>query len=474
MIKKLIEIIVNGNKPKQIKDNSISIQQAKNSQNTRLNELLRDNVKLSDIPDVFNQLLSSDEKIMLQAGEILNHVMSTLSAAKLIRVDKIFRERSSYDWHYDWRSKNPKDLIHPLMSEDEKIAILGLCSFHPNGYFREKAIIALSDMETGSEIPYLLIRLNDWVGQVRSTSKKQLLRYLTTEHATDFVNNLPLVLRLKECSRDEHIDIIDVVVSIISSTEGSKYLISGLQSSDSKVRLACYKIILQTKVLDNKSIINYLIEDANPYNRLFVLRNIKQEITKDEFLDISQLLLHDKFAQIRIFALETLYSFISEEAVPILEKSLFDNNHSMRDLSRYLLSKHKKYDFAVIYRDAIQKNEKLYSSICGLGENGNIHDSEIIIKFMDCGVVKIVKASIKALARLDIQGYKEKILLFLNDDRAGVSKAARRVLSKEIDAGDAVTIYRIFKKSTYNHVKINSCVLLCSLSKWDAIRYIIE
>lgn len=53
-------------------------------------------------------------------------------------------------------------------------------------------------------------------------------------------------------------------------------------------------------------------------------------------------------------------------------------------------------------------------------------------------------------------------------------QTARRVLSKEINAGDADDIYRIFEKATYDHVKINSCVLLCSLSKWSAIRYIIE
>jgi hypothetical protein len=35
-----------------------------------------------------------------------------------------------------------------------------------------KEIIALSDMETGNVIPYLLIKINDWVRQVRSTSKR--------------------------------------------------------------------------------------------------------------------------------------------------------------------------------------------------------------------------------------------------------------------------------------------------------------
>lgn len=475
MIEKIMNIIVSSNKSKLIKvDNSINLQRTKSIQDKIFNKLLSNNVEISAIPDAFQLLLSSDEKIKLQVAEVLNNVMDTLSCNQLIKVDKMFRERTSYDWHYDWRNKNPNELLHPSMSEEEKVTILGLSSFHPNGYFREKAIFALSNMKTGREIPYILIRINDWVKQVRNTSKEQLLRYVTPEYAMSFVSNLPLVLKLRECSRDEHIDIIDEVVSIISSPECYQKLISGLKSTDSKVRLACYKIILQTKVIDNRSIVNYLMKDTDPCNMLFVLRNIVYEITKDEFSDISQLLINHKYAQIRIFGIELLYSFMPKQSINILEKSLFDNNQSVRDISRYLLSKNKKYDFAAIYRDGIQKNEKLYSSICGLGETGDINDSKFIVKFINSDVVKIVKASIIALSRLDIQGYKEKILLCLKDKRAGISKTVRKVLYKEINDSDADKIYSIFKQDTYDHVKINSAILLCSLSKWNAIRYIIE
>jgi HEAT repeat protein len=472
-MKWLMEKILNGNKLKPIKIEE-QMNLPLNIQYNALNELLRNKIELTDLPDAFQLLLSKDEEIKLKAAEVINKVMISLNSSTLIRMDKIFRERTSYEWYYDWNNKDPKELLHPLMSEEEKISILGLATFHPNGFFREKALIVLSDMETGAEIPYILIRINDWVRQVRNTSNEKLQRYLKSEYAMSFVNNLPLVLRLKECSRDEYNDIINEVVSVLSSAGGSQKLICGLQSKDAKVRLACYKIILKTKVIDNRSIIKYLIKDNNPYNRIFVLRNIQQDITKDEFTDISQLLLTDKFAQIRKFALETLYKFKLEDYINILEASLFDKNQSVRDLARYLLAKQKKYDFAVIYREAIQKNEKLYSSICGLGETGDIKDSEIISEFLHSKVVKIVKASINALGRLDIHGYKDVIILSLNDERAGISKTARRVLYEEIDVSDADALYNIFKQAIYEYVKINACVLLCSLSKWNSIRYIIE
>ncbi|GAA0725347.1 hypothetical protein GCM10008905_20550 [Clostridium malenominatum] len=475
MIKKIIQKIIGLNRDKPLEVNNLVTFKPSNSMQTNgLNELLRDDIELSAIPDAFQLLLSSEEKVKLQSVEVLNHVMSTLNSSQLIKLDKMFRERTSYDWSYDWRNKDPKELFHPLMSQEEKIAILGLSSFHPNGYFREKAIKALSNMETGHEIPYLLIRINDWVRGVRDLSKEGLLKFLTSEHAMNFVNSLPLVLRLGECSRDEHMDIIDAVISMLSSDECSQKLIGGLQSNDPKVRLCCYKIILQRRILDNKSIISYVMEDKNPHNRLFVLRSIQENITPDELADILVLLLKDKFSQIRIIALELLYKFNPEGAIDTLEKSLFDRNQSLRELSRYLLSKHKKYDFPAIYRESIEKNEELYSSIYGLEETGKSEDSKIIAEFLKSHTIQIVKASINALARLDINGYKEEIICAINDERAGVSKVARRSLYKEVDAIDADAIYKIFRKTTYEHAKINSAILLCYLSKWDAIRYIIE
>lgn len=73
-----------------------------------------------------------------------------------------------------------------------------------------------------------------------------------------------------------------------------------------------------------------------------------------------------------------------------------------------------------------------------------------------------------------MQANKEKILSFLKDKRQDISKSAKRVLYNEIYDNDADAVYAIFKKAEYVHVKVNSCTLLCSISKWCALPYIIE
>lgn len=136
LFKRIIEMITGKKLDHSKRKDTIRLQEEKEMQYIRLKEMQGENVKLTDIPDIYQLLLCNDEEVKLQAAEILNHYMSSLNSYRLLKLDKIFRERSSYEWRFDWRSKDPKELIHPLMSEEEEVVILGLSSFHPNGYFR--------------------------------------------------------------------------------------------------------------------------------------------------------------------------------------------------------------------------------------------------------------------------------------------------------------------------------------------------
>lgn len=45
----------------------------------------------------------------------------SLPINRLMVLDALFRDRSSLDWSYDWRTEEPINLITPSMSEQEVI-----------------------------------------------------------------------------------------------------------------------------------------------------------------------------------------------------------------------------------------------------------------------------------------------------------------------------------------------------------------
>lgn len=386
----------------------------------------------------------------------------------------LFRERTSFDWSFDWKQKNPCDLLTPDLTDDEKVSILGVCTFHPNGYFREKAIKELSKVRTGKEIPYLLIRMNDWVGVVREQAKESILDRLTLELSKEIVKNLPLIMRLQRCMRAEYSEIIEEAVLLLAKEECHKYLEWGLKHTDAKVRLYCYEIILQNQIFDLSTVIHFITKESIPQTRLYVICKIIGTMSGEDLNCFIPVLLKEQFAPIRILALKQYLAIKSEESISVLEKFLFDKNVSIREMARSYLKQKGNYDFAAIYRKALQNEKLLYGAICGLGETGQSEDTEYLIPYLDTKQVKIVKAVLRSLSRLDFQTYKSLLIPFLDDERPGVSKEAYRILYKQIVSSDGQKIYSIYQQSEAEHTKMNTARLLSSLSKWEAIYYIIE
>ena len=65
-----------------------------------------------------------------------------------------------------------------------------------------------SRIEDGSELPFLLLRANDWVATVRGFAIVAVRHRFLPGYFDHFARNAQLVLRLAECGRDKHDDII--------------------------------------------------------------------------------------------------------------------------------------------------------------------------------------------------------------------------------------------------------------------------
>lgn len=449
--------------------NDYSKKQSKNI----LKEIEEDH-KIEAVPNAFWFLLSSDRDLKVRTSKSLHQLIRSLSSSQLTKLDNIFRDRTSFEWYYDWKNEEPYQLISSDLTLEEQITIFGLCSFHPNGYFREKAILALSKIPASTVLPYLLIRLNDWVIQVRNCAESSVLKRLNTGNAPDIVQNLPLIFRLQQLKRAEFNRIIDKVISILSEPECFPQVEKGLKSSDYQVRLGCYEIIIQTGAFSTPKIISYLIHDKNSNIRRLIFERIQDQLNEADFMEFYPALIKDKYGPIKKLTLELLHKFLKSASTNEFEKALHDQNTSVRELARYFLKKYGKYDYPAIYRSAIKIGTFRLGTIAGLGETGGQNDAQYLEVFLNEKSPRIVRTTIRALAKLHFSNYKDIFMQLLNDPRPGVSKEAKSILSKQIDSNDADRIYHYYKDSRFQHARVNSSLLLCTLSKWYALKYILE
>ncbi|RPJ94799.1 HEAT repeat domain-containing protein [Rummeliibacillus sp. TYF005] len=430
--------------------------------------------EVSRIPAIFELLLTSSNELKVRAAKVLHAYVQSLNILELSKLDNLFRERTSLDWAYDWKTESPENLLTTDMTEEMRVMILGLCSFHPNGYFREKALHLLDQHDSGKELTYLLIRCNDWVIEVRDTARKYVERRLKHSYVKNIVNNLPLLFKLKNTNRNDNSKVFEQVVHILSQKESFPFLDEGTKSNFGKIRYFCYKMIISSKVYDKELLFNYLKLEKEPHLRLLLFNELINDISVDEFKLYYPTLEKDKFPMIRAKVLEKYYSFFPDESIKELEKALLDKNGTIRSIARFILSKQNKFDFASYYIRMLKTDQFLRGAILGLGEVGKKDHVEMIIPYLDNSDVSIVKAAIRSISLLDVENHKAELVGLLGHKHEGISKTARKSLSTVYDKDLKDQLYSLYTETHYKHTKYNIALLLSSLSKWYAIIYIIE
>jgi len=446
----------------------------------RVNEILaqiEESPDLTAVPRAFSLLMTNgDPAVRLRAEQAISKRVKRLPAIQLKRLDSLFRQRTSLEWDLDRKRADPDDLLLPALSETEKTIMLGLASFHPNGYYREKAIRALARTTTGDELPYLIIRLNDWVLPIWNLSYGAVRQRLGPQNARAIIHALPLIFRMADRSRDHHFDLRGASIEVLSRPDIRPELELGLRSKDSLVRRCCYLAIIRSGAFDNPAVLERLMHERSPMNRAFVLRQISAGLTAEEIRPYRTALLRDRSAAVRLTAMRIAYQFDPLGSRADLERALVDEDPAVREAARYLLgASGPALDLPAIYRRLLTDPATACpGAIAGLGETGQPGDAGYVAPFLKASQVRWVRSSLRASARLDFAGSKGVLISFLADGRPGVAKEARRLLSGRIDASDAALIHRDYFRDRPDALRRRAALLFCGLDKWDALPYILE
>ncbi|MGX1265518.1 IS5 family transposase [Rossellomorea marisflavi] len=421
---------------------------------------------LLQIPDQFQQLLTRKKE---KAATDLHSCVGTLESTDLIKLDALFRERTSMDWSRDWSRENPLTLVPRSVGEEVKETILCLATFHPNGYFRERALRALEESDSYSSLPFLLLRCMDWVREVREVANYLVRSKISPEHASSFVSHLPILFKWMESERADKRLVEEIFTMLIE--EGAA-LIKGTASNLSKIRHFSYRLILKGGRATQNQLMEWMKREREPHSRLLLYRSFTENVTEDAYKAAYPVLKHDRFPQIRADVLRRYHSMYTEDDNEV-RNALFDRSGMVRSVARYLMREKGVADLAAIYREAIKEETSLRGAILGLGETGGAGDAERILPFLARSEPGVVKASIRSLSLIG-GCYQKELIELLNHEHRGVAKEARRALKHIGYDAFEERIHGIYAGASNVHTALQCAVLLGALPKWTGIRYSIE
>jgi hypothetical protein len=409
------------------------------------------------IPDLTRFALWTPSAVAEATTEALRALFAIVDAEDVAWLDQAVRDRLRWGDSYA-----PSELAFIRDIHDPSLKLL---SFHFNGYTREAAVNRLSESSEGWEVPYLLLRVNDWVHEVREAALRAVRHRLAPSYAVHFARNLVLINRVRETRRADHGAIIDAIFGLLSDPSAEVAMLQAAASARRRTQRAILRFLNDRGVGLEAAMAN-----RDPVIRGSALRAMARLNVPPSSRAIMHRLADDRSPAVRLQVLFVLAKFFDEEKSR-LERALTDRNASVRNAARYLL-RDAGIDFAEWYRAALNTASSPRSkatAIDALSEAGTRADALSLNPFLRDPSPQVRRAALRGVMRLDPDGHEDDAVAMIDDPSRGVSNAARTALRKRVASLGRERLLQLFQSGASVHARNNALTLMKDLPKWDAL-----
>lgn len=375
--------------------------------------------------EVYGCFAGSNEPIIKEAASALADGMAGLSAGKRIRLLERMGEYLSLEWYDEWRDTVPNRL-RGLLDRREYFAVLAAGSAHPNGFYRERCIGELAAYG-GAALPFLLVRVNDWVEIIRRAAMKEALRILESCGTKDLFEALPFIYRLGQCGRrdEENFTKLMELVENRLADAAPQLTPEIIQTLDRQGRRICYRVTLRRGFYSAEQWKKALSLEKDPFTRKIAAHGMLVGLEREDALSI---LLSHKDGALRLLALENRWALEGADWKGY-EGFLCDPRRAVREMARFAVKNQKPgYDFQAYYRNSLTEAPR-EGAAAGLGETGSAEDAPLLRPLLHSERAGLRKTALAALGRL-LEGKGQDLYYACLLRGGGVSKIAFHLLQE--------------------------------------------
>lgn len=439
-------------------------------------ELLDDPVfstKPETIKYLMELVLGGDDEVARKAIKCMRANVSAFNSKTWLWLEEDIRRNNYWDYiqREMWTAIKPNHFPAYERFGDDALLVVGLISFHNDGFIREAALKFLYQFNQGEELRYILLRANDWVPQIRNQVGKYLIKRAKVNQPYAWLQVIPYLYRLTNCRRKDHMNLIRIVEDSLTMPSNCDYLIEGLKSQENITRRLSADLIC--KIIDDPL---KLLETGLDHNNNKILCASIQKALNNMDAEENQadriyaVLYKSKSALIRGSSLDLLQKCTQYELVKEYQSFLTDPSLSVRESSRCWLKKNGIMDFANYYREAIKQGDQLLGAISGLGEVGTKDDAELLVPFFLQEKMRLKKATLKAIAILNPKDYVDLFIEALLDRNKNLSSVARKALQYNILLVDEKKLWNALEGlSLPEHVLDNIILIISKMPKWKCL-----
>lgn len=350
------------------------------------------------------------------------------------------------------------------------VFVLGLSSFCQSGYVREIAVQELGRCDMPEAIPFLMLRLNDWVPQVQRAAMAAIENFLTVEHAGPLVEALPALIRFLELPTSAFEEWMKKLREQLASPAFAEALKAGLSSDAVRVRRECTSIAIQAKRADT---CRAGLASPDPHVRRHCADYLLGSLQNQPKIRLIEQLLDDVDPSVRRSALRAAATQQTNNLHALLERGLMDPSSKVRSTAAFHMRESFGMDLAGFYRSqiALASGRSLGIALMGLERFGDAGDVELLLPHRSSPCAHIARPALRALGRLDPGNQARRMTELLAHAKRSFSKIARDFFLEHHVLMDLDAMESMLRSNPLEHVRFHAFEVLKQTGKWSRLRF---
>lgn len=408
------------------------------------------------------------QAVMSQIAQAL----SDFDIKQMIWVDNHFREDSDYYFYsqVSWDKMHVAREEYSYLTDREYYYFIVLGSFHPNGYFRQKCLKSMKNVE--DTLPYFILRMNDWAEAVRQEAYKGALIRAGSAHPAELFQSMPAVFKVKNSMRrsDRHLQEIEEAVTKQLKEYIPEMDLNEITSYSLSVRNAFCRFICRHEVLDRTKMEMVMQKEKSIFAKRILIHAIIRRFGLQE-TDYNRYI-RDKSSAVRRHAAEMWYS-VRKDIWNGAEGLLMDECKAVRELARFMIERHTEISIVDFYLSELEKRES-YIAVLGIGENGDKDHAQYVMPYLQSRQPKMVKAALLSLSNLLKEEGQELYAKYLQADEPALIKIAFMSSRKWGVHHGVDFLKQSFLQSNNPNVKRYALLLLVKEPGWKKVSCLLD
>ncbi len=364
--------------------------------------------------------------VQLRTAQCLAELLESVNVGRLLELEKQFRQMSwTYDGTnrvYDWENTEISRAYFSFLDGREYGAVLKFGTFHPNGYFRQRCMETLAGQP--GALPYLVLRINDWVIPVREKAAGLVKKQLEVCGISELFQGILCMEKVKRSQRrsEETVRELEDLIRLYLLTHSKDMDFDEIASCETAVRNAIYKMVSSGPVLSQDQMERLLRQEKDGYGKKVLIRGILKQYD----IGFSELerYLEDKSVSVKLCAMEYRYER-TKDAWPGLKQMLLDRSGKVRSYAAMILRTHTGLQIRDFYVEQLGKMPTA-AVILGIGEWGTEQDASPIEGFLVNEKENLAAAAMTAVGKLCGDRMADLYWKYLFDERPSVAARAYR------------------------------------------------